>query len=262
MEAPLLIALCPTYKRPKLLENAIACFLRQSYEHKKMLVFDDASQVGTCQFEDVQVISTPERRPNLPRKYNDMVRQALSLFPHHGRPVVFVVWEDDDIFLPHHMTQISMAYQQSMVHRTFLISKHVYSTYNMPRGQVRIEGAEGRFHSSWAFSKELLDAVGGWPESSELIFDQKFGKELAKRAQMVMFYDRSPSYVYRWGNDHWHGSQSGDTGFQKLWDKLESLPADPHTLDPKLDDETESIFANVAIGAVTPLEQEQPEKTE
>lgn len=44
MSKPLVTCVCPTYKRPQLLQNALACFLAQEYERKHLVILDDAGQ--------------------------------------------------------------------------------------------------------------------------------------------------------------------------------------------------------------------------
>jgi len=248
--APVLIALCPTYKRPDLLANAVACFENQSYPLKRLLILDDAGQWPAPISSQQWVLkTTKERFPNLPKKYNAMVEMALSCFIRRvawpgQQHVVFVVWEDDDMYLPEHLEQIAAAYKASAADDVFLRARQVYSTYAQPFGGVQLEDASGRFHSSWAFSASLLDKVGGWPDTDLLIFDQQFGQTLLNEAEETVYYDKhSPSYIYRWGNGHWHGSQQGDDGFQALWNDLASKPTQPvKDWRPHFDEETNAIF--------------------
>ena len=46
-ELPFVSCLCPTYRRPKLLENSIACFLAQDYpaDRRELIVLDDAGEL-------------------------------------------------------------------------------------------------------------------------------------------------------------------------------------------------------------------------
>ena len=57
------LCVCPTYGRPRLLANAVACFLAQDHPeaHRKLLILDDADQIKSQDHGAWQVISTPER---------------------------------------------------------------------------------------------------------------------------------------------------------------------------------------------------------
>lgn len=70
-----ILCLCPTYGRPKLLANALACFLCQDYPaHKrKLLILDDAGQFAPQRGEGWELLSTRERFASLPDKYNAML---------------------------------------------------------------------------------------------------------------------------------------------------------------------------------------------
>ena len=40
-----LTCVCPTYRRPRLLANAIACFVAQTYPNRELIVLDDAGEL-------------------------------------------------------------------------------------------------------------------------------------------------------------------------------------------------------------------------
>ena len=86
------LCLCPTYGRPRVVANAVACYLAQDYPEasRKLLILDDAGQIESQDHAGWQVISTPERFPSLPAKYNAMLtaegvmrrrREAASSVP-------------------------------------------------------------------------------------------------------------------------------------------------------------------------------------
>jgi cellulose synthase/poly-beta-1,6-N-acetylglucosamine synthase-like glycosyltransferase len=94
---PKLACLCCTYKRPHILEHAVESFLRQDYPKNlcELIVLDDAGQLMPCSQENWHVVSTSRRFRTLGEKRNACA--ALS------NPDVdaYVVWDDDDIYLPH-----------------------------------------------------------------------------------------------------------------------------------------------------------------
>lgn len=229
--------LCPTYKRPEHLANAVACFLDQDYSgfDRELIILDDAQQYlhyqDTSDQGTVRVISLNDRLPSLTAKFNLMAAEASG--------DVLVVWEDDDIFLPWHLSTIAASVERG---GEFICYDSVYSTYGQKFGEVQLEKATGRFHSSWAFTRELFDRVGGYPNTKELIFDQKMGTTLRRTGRVELNICEQPGYIYRWGNGVYHGSQAGDTGYEALWNRLETLPA-PWVghVEPKLDEQTRAI---------------------
>ena len=56
-ELPLVSCLCPTYRRPQLLENSIACFLDQNYpaDRRELVVLDDAGELQSQTGEGWQI---------------------------------------------------------------------------------------------------------------------------------------------------------------------------------------------------------------
>jgi len=193
-ELPFVSCLCPTYLRPKLLENSIACFLAQVYpaDRRELVILDDAGQIAPQQGDGWEVISTSRRFRSLPEKFNALAGLA------HGD--VLVVWEDDDIYLPWHIS----AHAEALADGGFSKPSRVLSLYT---GELREEDAEGRFHASIAFTRDTLDTAGGWPLTKRGDFDQAFLQRLARAGTTVdPCRTYPPSYVFRWGSTHsYHG---------------------------------------------------------
>src|SRR5690554_3029952 len=105
---PFITCICPTYKRPEMLRNVLACFVNQNYPKDKMqlLILDDgghfaSSYVGFPNRNDyelaiVRLFATTYgfRYKTLPDKFNKLFWSAPK------ETEVFCVWEDDDIYLP------------------------------------------------------------------------------------------------------------------------------------------------------------------
>lgn len=191
-EHPSVVCLCPVYGvPPHLIANAIACFLAQDYAGPKFLLLSD--DLGNIAYNDsmhtVDVVSTPERYPSLPAKYNAMRKLAMAAD-------VIVVWEADDIYLPHHISSnVAVLRIHEWAHPT-----DVWSTYT---GAPQIEGAAGRFHASLAFRRSYLDRIGGWPETDSPDFDQRLLRVAAQNApcgRPDSGEGKYPSYVFRWAD--------------------------------------------------------------
>jgi len=193
----LIVCLCPTFRRPSaLLRNTVACFEAQTYpaDQRRLLVLDDAGQWPEQSGPGWQVLSTPDRYPTISAKYNAMVTMSPDAD-------AFVVWDDDDVYLPWHLE----AHAAALAEGPWSHPSTVWSLY----GKLHQEGAAGRFHGSLAVRREALEQVGGWPDTRDATFDQQLLGSLARQFGppgdpcRVM----APSYVFRWGSTHSYHAQ-------------------------------------------------------
>lgn len=150
MTLPMLSCLCPTFRRPRLLENAIACFLAQDYpaNRRELIILDDAGQFPASHGPNWRLISLPSRFRSLAEKYNALAGLSQGEY--------LVVWEDDDIYLPWHLSAHATALQRGEYSKPSRIWSHTGDGLNE-------EQAAGRFHGSIAFSRRVFVQVGGWP---------------------------------------------------------------------------------------------------
>jgi glycosyltransferase involved in cell wall biosynthesis len=234
---PFISCICPTYKRPELLRNALACFETQNYpkDRCELIILDDAGQFSESQGDNWRLISTDVRYPSLPEKFNHLVSLC------NGE--LIAVWEDDDIFLPWNLSDVAESHLSN--HKDFYMPENVWCTSDQPFGCVRIHDTRDIFHSSWRFTRKIFDKVDGYPETSELAFDIGLRDRLLAATGGRVNYGQAaaPSYVYRWGNGYWHGSGHGAEGFASLWDYVGSLPVEPQgPTYGKFDHETELIM--------------------
>jgi hypothetical protein len=185
---PFVSCLCPTFRRPKLLENSIACFLAQDYpaDRRELIILDDAGELQSQTGEGWQIISIARRFRSLPEKFNALAGLV--------RGEILVVWEDDDIYLPHHISSHVTALEG------FLWSKpsKVLSDYT---GKIQEEDATGRFHASIAMTRRAFDECGGWPLTLRGDFDRQLLARLAAVGESAdpCSVDK-PAYVFRWGS--------------------------------------------------------------
>jgi hypothetical protein len=193
-----------------LLANALACFLAQDYPHDscKLLILDDLGQFENRTYRAWQIMSTSERFPSLPDKYNFMLRAEGIL----GTPDwdAVVVWDDDDIYLPWHLGAISKALITPGEHlgweHHYQSAKPVmiYSLYR-PTGATGpgpwLEPGEGRFHGSLAVTVGRLRSIGGWIPTRRADFDQQMITACAPAADTLRHSPGgAPSYIFRWGS--------------------------------------------------------------
>jgi hypothetical protein len=186
-------ALMPTYGRPRLVANALACFLAQDYpaERRRLLILDDAGQIAPQSGADWQVWSTAKKFPSLPAKYAFLVDQA-----NEWGADAYCVWDDDDIYLPWYLS----AHAQTLLTAGWSHPSQAWSLYT---GSLALESAIGRFHGALAVRRDFANRVGYWGKSSRCDYDQQIMGRLSQLSPPGRpDLDRPPSYVYRWGSTH------------------------------------------------------------
>lgn len=201
--------LCPTYGRPSLVANAMACFMHQELQGHtaELWILDDANQIapqsGGRDGQRWHIYTEAERYKTLPAKYTRLIELADFAFPD-----AYVVWDDDDVYLPWHLA----AHAGQLESAAWSHPSSVYSTY-MRRSlddPPAIEPAAGRFHGALAIGRECLEAIGGWIQTDRATFDQEMIAALRKHSEPGDPCDvfPRPSYVYRWedtGHHHCSG---------------------------------------------------------
>jgi len=231
------------------LQNVIACFEAQTYSDAHLVILDDADQIASQTGERWTLNSISVRQPSLSWKFNVLASMAAV-----HRPDAYVIWEDDDIYLPGYLAAVNEAFESG---GEFVAPPMIMSTYNQPVGSVQDEDAIGRFHASWAFTVELFERVSGYPnpDDLELTFDQLMRRQLLDELNLMLPTPcDSGHYVYRWGNQAvaglqigYHGSSSGDAGFRAHWDALgRQQVSRVGRLFPGFDLETQMLYQSLA----------------
>jgi hypothetical protein len=106
----------------------------------------------------------------------------------------FAVWDDDDIYLPWHL----VAHAEILAEHGWSNPTKVWSTYT---GKPEIENAAGRFHGALAVRRDLVQRIGGWPDTPRADFDQRMLWRLAdEEPPGDPTTVAVPSYVFRWGS--------------------------------------------------------------
>lgn len=201
-------ALCPTFRKVEQLQNCLWCWEQQTYpKDKRMLVIlDDAGTFDTQAGDDGtwKLVSEKDRHPNMPSKY----RKLLSLAP--PQTEAFLVWDDDDIYLPWYVESIAAVLgEHELARPQFVLTEYP--------GQVQKEPVAGKFHSSLGFRAELLMRVGGWPETDRADFDLQLISRLERNATSIgdPFKGMPIQFIYVWntGAAHcqWSMQSPGDT---------------------------------------------------
>jgi hypothetical protein len=218
---PRVACLMPTYGRPKMVMNSIACFDAQDYpvDRRALFILDDIGQYktsyndGWLTMSDVDpplqmcdgpyhgrticLYSTSKRYPSLPAKYKFLMDRVGA-----NKYDIVMVWDDDDVYLPHYISSHVAALEQKMW------SHPKYVLAEVGPQALDLEGARGRFHGSLAARTEAIKLVGGWEGVMEGLnvkradFDQRMIGALQKQ-----FGDpghpepvHQPGYIFRWGS--------------------------------------------------------------
>ena len=247
-DLPFISCLCPTYRRPRLLANSVACFLAQDYprDRRELIILDDGGDFESQQQDNWQVISISRRFNSLPEKFNALAGLAAG--------DVLAVWEDDDVYLPWHLT----AHACALEHLSVSKPSRVISTYP---GHPIEENAEGRFHASIAFAREAFINCGGWPLTNRADFDQQLLQRLSAVSEIAdPCVSHSPSYVFRWATTGTYHAQSlmtspDDEKWYERWgEQIPTTSDHPGVLFPELDRDTRSLLAVLNIQSTSLVE--------
>lgn len=186
-------ALMPTYGRPRLVANALACFLAQDYpaEKRRLLILDDADQIAPQADVNWEVWSTAKKFPSLPAKYAFLVDRA-----NEWGADAYSVWDDDDIYLPWHLS----AHAQALSSAGWSHPSQAWSLYT---GSLALESAAGRFHGALAVRRDFAEQVGYWGSSTRCDYDQQIMGRLSRLSPPGQpDLDSLPGYIYRWSSTH------------------------------------------------------------
>jgi glycosyltransferase involved in cell wall biosynthesis len=209
-------AVCCTYNRHRLLAEAVESFLRQTHPDKEMVILDDAGlyEPGAADhLPGVKLITTRHRFRTLGEKRNATVALASPDVD------VFCVWDDDDIYLPHHMAAAAATLQSNGgqdVFECYAIPSTIYIDH--PDHLQRKE-SNGLFHPSWSFTREAFVAVDGYPpmqSGQDQALRRRWAMKHVARRNPITF-DSRPSFVYRWATTgDKHLSAMGEGGYERL----------------------------------------------
>jgi glycosyltransferase involved in cell wall biosynthesis len=231
-------AVCPTYRHPELLANSLALFQLQKHRDKYLVILDDGGTFDNQEGENWKVVSVPERYAALDVKHNAL----LDHLPADTDAIA--VWDDDDIYLPHHLA----AHARALERGSYSHPVHVYSDYT---GEVLLEPARWRFHGCIAARIELVRQIDGWPTDGRPDFDQQFIGRLQRAGVTADPTPANPSYIYRWRHEHGHSSSDVRHGDDNAWyDRIPDRYREPGRLGalaPQLDLFTLHCLTNYSL---------------
>jgi glycosyltransferase involved in cell wall biosynthesis len=263
-------AICPAYRRYRLLENLIACYMLQDHEDRHLLVCDDSGELAHQDGDRWEVLSVAPQK-TLPDKYNLMARLAFGSL---GADAVAVM-EDDDVYFPNYLANHGQAmfldgwdfcieedrwvnYKEN--ERTIGWSHPSWAWVDGSGGGsagplIREDTGHAKLHGCLAISRQVYERMGGWPETPRMDFDLQMLARLRKDSTVLDPCRRGPSqYYFRWASTHMPHGQSYSVGpGDEYWLSKAQAAIDTRLgpvnrgsvlLQPQLDDETVKLIAS------------------
>lgn len=204
-----IVVLTPTYRRPRLLANCLACFLAQSHADRHMLIGDDSGELPR---HDGGTWSILAMRPQatLPAKYNVMADYAFRVFEADA----IAVMEDDDVYYPGYLAAHAAALASSpdgWSHPSWVWTDGSGGPHG---GELRRENTgHARLHGCLAISRACYDRIGGWPETPRMDFDLQLLARLRADSPPADPCDHSAAqYFFRWASTAAPHGQAHSTG--------------------------------------------------
>jgi hypothetical protein len=157
------------------------------------MIYDDLGVFPEQAHEDMCVISTNIREPDLISKYERMMDLSLGF----GKFDAIALWDDDDIYLPEHLSKHAQILEDhELSYPSFVWSTHKAKSEKDGR---RKEESGNRFWASLAIRMDAFMRCGGFLKVKPLDLDFK---NLMRWKSMCSVGCPcklgEPTYVYRW----------------------------------------------------------------
>jgi hypothetical protein len=237
---PFLSAICLTYARQPWLEEAIDCFLKQDYTGpKEMLIVNTFPRQKlslvlpptlNCEQPNIRIINLDTRPPSLGDARNLAIEAALGTH--------IVTWDDDDWYLPGHLSAIAKGYHEE--------TDWVFLRQQFYLDGQRIVSIVPGSCPVFSFTKRAWKAVGGYPALGVGEDRAIVGKITSThKGERVELRPDEITFMYRWGQGVFHMSGEGDdrpghaTAHDRIADFINhradngSIPTGPIELHPK-----------------------------
>jgi glycosyltransferase involved in cell wall biosynthesis len=204
------VTICiPTFGRPELLEEAIECFLRQTWPNKRLIIGNDfADQTLVCDHPWVSVVNRAERFPTLGAKRNWMMSMAGECHIGH--------WDDDDLYLPNHISDVMSLLPQFKADA----AKQHHQWYDNNHAKFRI-GFASYMHTIIAH-RSVYRKAGDYGEINMNEDADLLNRMLKKKLMMGPPQKlHEPTFIQRLGT-HRHMTDFGDNCFEKMAETAKS----------------------------------------
>jgi glycosyltransferase involved in cell wall biosynthesis len=151
-------AFCPTLNRPDLLPRLIACFERQTYENRELIILDDGGQYENQQGDRWQIVSVPRRFRSLGEKNN--AAMAMASFDSEA----YLKADDDDIYMPWWFESMAQSLKKSQWVVPGFAMDFVNGEWVRIQTWSRKTGHHPHYayHGCWGYRRELIEKTGGY----------------------------------------------------------------------------------------------------
>lgn len=250
MEAPYVMAICPTYNRPGCIANVLAMWGQQTYGNCNLLIYDDANQYVPQADESHIVISVENRHPTLGAKFATAIELGIQRARHLGvdlKSLCFAMFEDDDVYFPHYIE----SHARTLARESWSSPRRLLANDGVGKGRWHTTDGQRRHHGAWAFSLNAYVLAGGYSSEDSWGFDLKFGARLAGAVGEPVATDaagKGPICLYRWMTASKNGSGMGEAAMMSSQPNYEGPKI--RVPDPEFDAETAdyySEFGNIAM---------------
>jgi glycosyltransferase involved in cell wall biosynthesis len=193
---PAISCQCLTFGRTACLEEALEFFLRQDYAGPKELVIVNDLPAQRLAFEhpEVRILNAASRYAKIGAKRNVAVRESSG--------EVIVCWDDDDGFLPGHLSACARyidGYDYARPSRCLVWLD-----------DTRIERVAGSFVAQHVFTREAFERAGGYSEMNsgqDMELDDRLRRLV--RSNWPRIGVTEITYLFRWANGAYHLSGYG-----------------------------------------------------
>lgn len=196
-QLPHISAICCTCARVEHLQEALACFLEQQYDGKKELLILNTWPGQTLVFEhpEVRIINLTERP--------DTLGQARNLAISKSAGELMVTWDDDDLYLPHHLATYGDYWRpgHGWIHQTRQFFIEAWRITKITDGCL----------NTFAFTKTAWSRAGGYNRVNVGEDKQIVGKITQEwPGERIPLADHEISFLYGWDNNIYHISGQGE----------------------------------------------------
>lgn len=184
MALPLVSCYCTTYGQPRVLEESIESFLRQDYEGPKELVIvnDCGEQTLVLNHPEIRIYNYSERIYPFGKRLNTAAK--------HCNGSILLCWDDDDIFLPNRISYTVSHMDNGVFYTASGLSEN-------PNGYNAFCDTSV-FISTYACTRDVFDAIGGYQEIDHALVPTYFIYELLRYTNNQTLALEDVFYIYRW----------------------------------------------------------------
>jgi len=227
MSTKMISALCITYGRSHLLEEAIEAFLKQDYQNKELIIVNDLpEQKLIFDHPQVKVFNFDQRFSTIGAKRNKSVELSSG--------EILTSWDDDDLYLPWLLSTIVNEFE-----------KQPNLGFIQPNKTWCLNGLNVEKSKGWcahtAFTRESFNEVGGYKlinsgQDMDLVNRLKKHLSPAGRAKELNLTYNEACYVFRWNTGAYHLSGYGrdkegkESGFSKIEKAIKSQKIEPQKI--------------------------------